>query len=118
MAEIAQITYVDEKPVIRLQGRITLGDGSMQMRDAVDRLLATGVNQIILNMAGVTFIDSTGIGGVATSFVKARNVGGTVCLCHVPETAQEVLAITGLIQRIPTFADEAAALAHSPAASK
>ena len=67
---------VDGVTILDCSGRITLGEGSVQVRDAVRDLLSKGSKQILLNLGDVTYIDSSGIGELVSAFTTVRNQGG------------------------------------------
>ena len=67
---------VDHVTIVDLDGRIVLGDETEQLRSAVRELIAKGKKKIILNLAGVDYIDSSGVGELVASFTAVRNAGG------------------------------------------
>lgn len=111
MEHSAQIRSVGDTPVIDLQGRITLGESSARLREAAEQLFAEGKSRILLNMSGVPYIDSAGLGAIASCHVKARSAGGGVGLFEVSERVRDLLELTKLSEKVPVFADEKAALA-------
>lgn len=111
MAEIAQIRSVGSTPVIDLQGKITLGETSTQVREATEQLLAQGKSKILLNMSAVPYVDSAGLGAIASCHVKARGAGGGISLFQVTERVSELLQLTRLNEKLSIFPNEEAALA-------
>ncbi|MGH9693119.1 MAG: STAS domain-containing protein, partial [Bryobacteraceae bacterium] len=73
---------VDGVTVLDMSGRITLGEGSVQLRDAVRDLLSKGQKHILLNLGDVTYIDSSGIGELVSAFTTAKNQGGELKLLN------------------------------------
>ena len=67
---------VDGVIIVDLSGRITLGEGSVLLRDQVRELLAKGNKKILLNLGDVSYIDSSGIGELVSAFPTVRNQGG------------------------------------------
>ncbi|MGI8741883.1 MAG: STAS domain-containing protein [Bryobacteraceae bacterium] len=111
MAETAQIRSVGNTPVIDLQGKITLGESSTQVREATDQLLAQGKSRILLNMSAVPYVDSAGLGAIASCHVKALGAGGGISLFQVTQRVTELLKLTRMNEKLAIFPDEEAALA-------
>lgn len=106
MAETAHIRQVGSIPVIDLQGKITLGETSTKVREVIDELLAQGKPQILLNMLAVSYVDSAGLGAIASCHVKAHASGGGVSLCQVSPRVAELLQLTRLNEKLKIYADE------------
>lgn len=102
--QVAGVTILD------LAGRITLGEGSVQIRDAVRKVLGEGSKHIVLNLAEVGYIDSSGIGELVSAFTTARTHGGELKLLHLTKKVQDLLAITKLATVFDVKDDEAAAV--------
>ena len=81
------------------------------MRSTVRELLQTGNKDILLNLGGVSYIDSSGIGELVSSFTTVSNQGGQLKLLNLTEKLQELLAITKLLTVFDSFTDEEEALA-------
>jgi anti-sigma B factor antagonist len=92
-------------------GRITLGEGSVQLRDAVRDLLSKGSKQILLNLGDVTYIDSSGIGELVSAFTTVRNQGGDLKLLNLTKKVHDLLQITKLYTVFDVKDDEASAVA-------
>jgi anti-sigma B factor antagonist len=88
--EVGHVTIVD------INGRITLGDETGQLRDTVRKLLATGKKKIVLNLADVDYIDSSGVGELVSSFTAVRNAGGELKLLSLSKKVHDVLQVTKL----------------------
>lgn len=97
--------------IIDLSGRITLGEGSALLRETVRDLLGKGKKKILLNLADVNYIDSSGIGELVTAFTTARNHGGEVKLLHLTKKVHDLLQITRLYTVFDVHTDEVAAAA-------
>lgn len=82
--------------VLDLSGKITLGEGSVQIRDAVRDVLATGSNRILLNLADVNYIDSSGIGELVSALTAVKNAGGEMKLLNLTKKVKDLLQITKL----------------------
>ena len=88
--EVARITILD------IHGRIVLGDEIGALRDAVRAFVAAGKKKIILNLAGVDYIDSSGVGELVGSFTTVRNAGGELKLLNLTQKVHDVLYVTKL----------------------
>jgi anti-sigma B factor antagonist len=102
---------VDGITIMDCSGRITLGEGSVQLRDAVRDLLAKGSKQILLNLGDVTYIDSSGIGELVSAFTTVRNQGGDLKLLNLTKKVHDLLQITKLYTVFDVKEDEASAVA-------
>jgi anti-sigma B factor antagonist len=102
--------------VVDLSGRITLGDGSGLVRDAIKTLLQEGRKNILLNLKDVSYMDSAGMGELVGAYASVTNAGGTIKLLNAQGHVKEVLAVTKLYTVFEAFSDEAAALKSYPAA--
>ena len=102
---------VDGVTILDLSGRITLGEGSVQLRDAVRDLLSKGQKHILLNLADVNYIDSSGIGELVSAFTTVRNQGGELKLLKLTKKVHDLLQITKLYTVFDIKDDEAEAIA-------
>ena len=96
--------------ILDLNGKVTIGEGSVALRNAIRRLLGEGKNKILLNLGGVGYIDSSGIGELVSSYTAVKKEGGTLKLLNLTQKIQDLLAITKLLTVFDTFDDEASAL--------
>ena len=101
---------VDGVTILDLSGRITLGEGSVQLRDAVRELLAKGQKHILLNLGDVNYIDSSGIGELVSAYTTARNQGGELKLLNLTKKVHDLLQITKLYTVFDVKDDEASAI--------
>lgn len=101
---------VDGVTILDLNGRITLGEGSVQLRDAVRELLSKGSKNILLNLADVNYIDSSGIGELVSAFTTVRNQGGELKLLKLTKKVHDLLQITKLYTVFDIKDDEAEAI--------
>jgi anti-sigma B factor antagonist len=97
--------------LLDVSGKITLGDGSVVIRDAVKKLVADGTKKIVLNLGEVTYIDSSGIGELVSAFTSVSNTGGNLKLLHLTKRVKDLLQITKLYTVFEVFDDEASAVA-------
>jgi len=87
---------IDGVVVLDLSGRITLGEGSVVLRDAVRDLLSKGNKKILANLADVNYIDSSGIGELVSAFTTVKNQGGELKLLNLTKKVHDLLQITKL----------------------
>jgi anti-sigma B factor antagonist len=102
--QVSGVTIVD------MNGRITLGEGSVILREAVKDLLAKGQKKILLNLGDVTYIDSSGIGELVSAFTSVRNQGGELKLLNLTKKVHDLLQITKLYTVFDIKDDEASAV--------
>jgi len=107
----ATIRQVDSVIVIDISGRITLGEGCTQLRELIRDLLSKGNKQILLNLADVTYIDSSGIGELVSAFTAVSNQGGQLKLLNLTKKVHDLLQITKLYTVFDIHDDEAKAIA-------
>ena len=98
---------VDGVTVLDLSGRITLGEGSVQLREAVRDLISKGSRNILLNMSDVNYIDSSGLGELVSAFTTAKNQGASVKLLGLTKKVKDVLQLTKLYTVFDVYEDEA-----------
>jgi len=101
---------VDGVDVIALSGKITIGSGDTQLRDVITAAMNEGKQKILLDMSGVSTIDSSGIGELVGSYTSVANRGGKMKLLHLPAKLNELLHVTQLITVFEVYDDEAEAL--------
>ena len=97
--------------ILDCSGKITLGEGTMTVRNTVRDILKGGGKKIILNLADVNYIDSSGIGELVSTYTTVTNSGGQLKLLNLTKKIQELLAITKLLTVFQVFENEQAALA-------
>jgi anti-sigma B factor antagonist len=101
---------VDGIVILDLSGRITLGEGSVQLRDAIRDLVAQGQKNILLNLGDVNYIDSSGIGELVSAFTTVKNQGGQLKLLNLTKKVHDLLQITKLYTVFDIKDDEASAV--------
>jgi len=102
--EVAGVSVVD------LDGRIVLGEESNSLREKLKSLIAEGKKKIVLNMANVKYIDSTGLGTLVAAHVTAKTQGASVRLSHLGQKFHEIMQVTKLLTVFDVYDTEAAAL--------
>jgi anti-sigma B factor antagonist len=88
--EVGDVTVID------MDGRITLGEGSALLRDLVREKLGTGHRKIVMNLAGISYIDSTGLGELVSGYRLVKSEGGELKLLNLNKKVTDLLQITKL----------------------
>ena len=92
--------------IVKLEGKITIGSGDSQLREVISNAISGGKNKILLDMSGVTTIDSSGIGELVGSYTTVTNRGGKLKLLHLPAKLNELLHVTQLITVFEVYENE------------
>jgi anti-sigma B factor antagonist len=100
--------------VMDLEGKITIGSGDVQLRQLVEDSLNGGKNNILLNLKGISHIDSSGIGEMVGCFTTVTRRGGAMKLASLPSKINDILQVTQLITVFDVFENEAEALTSFP----
>ena len=111
MSLSTSIREVSGVVIVDLSGRITLGEASGKLRDTVRDLLAKGNKKILLNLGDCTYIDSSGLGELVSSYTTAANQGAKVKLLNVQKKVDDLLQITKLYTVFDSYTDESKAVA-------
>jgi len=106
----ASTRQVDKVTIVDISGRITLGEGSSTLRETVRDMLSKGQKKILLNLGDVSYIDSSGIGELVSSFTSVNNQGGQLKLLNLQKKVHDLLQITKLYTVFEVHTDEAAAV--------
>lgn len=96
--------------ILDLEGRVTIGEGSVALRNEIRRLIGEGKKSVVLNLEGVSYLDSSGIGELVSSFTAVGKEGGTLKLLNLTKKIQDLLAITKLLTVFETFENESDAV--------
>ena len=107
--------YIDQRrnadvTILDLKGRLRVGGNAVALHRSIRSLVLEKKTQIILNLAGVTFIDSCGLGELVASQVSVENKGGEIKLIGLTDQLQELLRATRLLSVFDTYANEAEAI--------
>jgi anti-sigma B factor antagonist len=97
--------------ILDLKGKITIGAAEEALRDAVHRVLGAGAQKLLLNLQGVTTIDSSGVGELVSSYTSATNRGAKIKLANLPPKINDILTITQLITVFDVYDTEDEAIA-------
>jgi anti-anti-sigma factor len=106
VAITTQIHQDGKVSVLELQGKLVLGNPSNEFRSAVEELIRSGNQKIVLNFRGVPYADSAGIGALAYNFSNMKAAGGTLAVAELQQPVREIMDLTRLTQLIPVFATE------------
>ena len=97
--------------VVDLSGKITIGEGDIKLKQEVNRLLDEGRKNVVLNLGGVSYMDSAGIGELVACYKRAREKGVALKLLNPNGKVQDLLILTKLQEIFDIFRDEREALA-------
>jgi anti-sigma B factor antagonist len=101
---------VGDVTVVDVAGRITLGEGSSTLRDALRELVGKDQKKVLLNLGEVSYIDSSGIGELVSGFTTVTNSGGALKLLNLNKRVKDLLQITKLYTVFDVHEDEASAI--------
>jgi anti-sigma B factor antagonist len=107
--DIAERT-VSEVTVLDLKGKMTLGEGDELLKDKINSLLASGKRKLVLNLEGVPYIDSAGLGEIVRTYTTVSRQGGSLKLLNLTKRIEDLLSITKLLTVFETFDTEAEAI--------
>lgn len=97
--------------ILDLKGKITIGNGDVMLREHINQLLEQGEKNILLNMAEVTYMDSSGLGELICCYASVTNRGGKLKLLNLIGKIRNLLQITRLITIFEVYDNEAEAVA-------
>ena len=109
---------VGDVVVLDLKGRITLGEGDQLLKDKVNSLVNQGRKRMVLNLAGVPYIDSAGLGEIVGSYTTVSRQGGSLKLLNLTKKITDLLAITKLLTVFETLDSEDEAVRSFSASAK
>jgi anti-anti-sigma factor len=101
---------VGDVTILDVSGKITIGVGDVQVRDAVHMALGSGARNLVLNLKSVTTIDSAGVGELVSAYTTVTNRGGKLKLVNLPSKVNDILQITQLITVFEVYDSEQEAL--------
>lgn len=97
--------------ILDLRGKIRIGEETASIRNQIQALSQTGVQRILLNLANVSDIDSSGVGELASAYTSVRKRGGQLKLLHLTGRLRQILSVTKLLTVFDCYEDEKAAVA-------
>jgi anti-sigma B factor antagonist len=106
-----ELRTIGDARILDCSGNLTLREGTMSIRDAVRDVLQSGVKKVVLNLADINYIDSSGVGELVITYTSVVNGGGQLKLLNLTKRIQGLLSLTGLLRVFDTYDDENAALA-------
>lgn len=98
--------------VVRADGRLTLSDSNGALKNAINTLIEQGRLRFVLNLEGVPYVDSSGLGEIASTHVTVSRAGGQLLLAGVSDRVMEALTITRLTRVLQSEKSEAAAISR------
>jgi anti-sigma B factor antagonist len=105
-------TEIDGVTVVRAAGRLTLSDSNGALKNAVNALVEAGRMRFVLNLEGVPYVDSSGLGEIASAHVTVSRTGGRLLLASVNARVLEALTVTKLMRVLAAAPDEQGAIAQ------
>ena len=117
MSMKAIVRLVDSVTIMDVSGRITLGEGCTQLRELIREQLRKGNKNVLLNLGDVSYIDSSGIGELVSSYTAVSNQGGSLKLLNLTKKVQDLLQITKLYTIFDVHDDEAKAISSFSASA-
>ena len=107
--EIAERT-VNDVMILDLKGKMTLGEGDELLKDKINSLLSQGKKKLLLNLEGVPYIDSAGLGEVVRTYTTVSRQGGSLKLLNLTKRIEDLLSITKLLTVFETYDSETEAI--------
>lgn len=92
--------------VLDLKGKITLGEGDELLKDKINSLILQGQRQVLLNLEGVPYIDSAGLGEIVRTYTTMSRQGGSLKLLNLTKRIHDLLSITKLLTVFETYDSE------------
>jgi anti-sigma B factor antagonist len=96
--------------ILDLSGEVRMGEGSIALRDAIRKMADSGKTKLLLNLAGVKYVDSSGIGELIANYTTVKRQGGQLKLLNLTDRIQNLLVITKLLTVFDAYDNEAEAL--------
>ena len=110
MSAVIKSRQLDDVVILDISGRITLGEGTITLRDALQKLLNRGERKFVMNLEGVDYVDSAGLGELITGFTTVRAQGGQLKLLKLTHRIHDLLQITKLLTVFDSFDSETEAI--------
>ena len=111
MSPTIKTRKVDGITVVDMSGRLTIGEPVLQLRDNIRGFIDDGDLRFILNLGDVSYIDSSGLGELVSTYTTVRNREGDVKLLNLTSKAKDLLQMTKLLTVFDTYDDESKAVA-------
>jgi anti-sigma B factor antagonist len=97
---------VGDVTILDLKGKLTLGEGDTLLKDKVNSLILEGQKKLVMNLEGVPYIDSAGLGEIVRTYTTVSRQGGKLKLLHLTKRIQDLLSITKLLTVFETYETE------------
>ena len=110
MTMLLKARRLDDVVIFDLSGRITIGEGTVVLRDTLQKCLTAGDRKFLVNLEAVDYIDSSGLGELVTAFTTVRNADGQLKLLNLTRRVHDLLQITKLLTVFESFDSETEAL--------
>lgn len=110
MSAKIKIRHIQGATVIEISGRITLGEGGVTLRDAIQNALDAGTKRLVLDLGGVTYMDSSGVGELTTAYVLAKEKRCTLKLLRLTRRLDDLMQITKIATLFDVYSNEEQAL--------
>jgi anti-sigma B factor antagonist len=110
VSAVIKLRQLDDVVILDISGRLTLGEGTITMRDALQKLLNRGERKFVMNLQHVDYIDSAGLGELITAFTTVRGQGGQLKLLKLTHRIHDLLQITKLLTVFDAFDSETEAI--------
>jgi anti-sigma B factor antagonist len=107
---------VGDVTILDLKGKMTLGEGDELLKDKINSLIHQGQKKLLLNLEGVPYIDSAGLGEIVRTYTTVSRQGGNLKLVNLTKRITDLLSITKLLTVFETFDSEPEALKSFQAA--
>lgn len=102
---------VGDVMILDLKGKLTIGDGDELLKDKINSLIQQGHKKLLLNLEGVPYVDSAGLGEIVRTYTTVSRQGGNLKLLNLTKRIEDLLAITKLLTVFDTYESEPEALA-------
>src|ERR1044072_6697744 len=101
---------IESVTILDLKGNIRIGEGNVEFHEALRALVEKGERKILINLADVAYMDSSGLGELVAGFTKLQKIGGSLKLLHLTKRVNELMMITKLLTVFDVYENEAEAV--------
>ncbi|MEE8130151.1 MAG: STAS domain-containing protein [Vicinamibacterales bacterium] len=96
--------------ILDLKGKLTIGEGDELLKDKINSLIQQGHRKLLMNLEGVPYVDSAGLGEIVRTYTTVSRQGGSLKLLNLTKRIEDLLAITKLLTVFDTYDSEQEAL--------
>lgn len=93
----SQVDKFGEVSVVKISGKITIGEGDIKLRELINKLIESNSKKVVLDLKGLKYVDSSGIGELVSSYTSLRNRGGELAICNLNSKIYGLLQLTALV---------------------